>query len=170
MSISKFVPVALIFGFFAFLYVYIGAVLGIILWISFFTWAMFFAAGPNYQLRVKRLPKNIIGAMTLGLLAGIAAFFILLLELTNWFEYAVAYFIGFAGYFAYAFGGGNAPGLQWGAYDPNNIVGNFVSFVVLLLVGYLLGYITATLRRWVLNVEGVPEVEHEQIFDVERRQ
>lgn len=195
MSIGKFVPVALMFGIFAFLYVYIGAVLGFILWISFFTWAMFFAAGPNYQLRVKRLPKNIIGALagavfaivfiqfvpvlmgwglslplTLGLLAGAAAFFILLLELTNWFEYAVAYFIGFAGYFAYAFGGGNAPGLKWGAYDPNSIVGNFVSFAVLMLVGYALGYITATLKRLILNAEGVPEVEHEQIFDVERRQ
>lgn len=174
------------------IYVYVGAILGIVLWAPFFSWALFFLVGPTHALRMKRLPKDVVALiagvlyavafialipvlsnmglsfpMTAAILAFVAATSIVLLELTSLWEYAPAYFIAFAGYFAYAFGGGASAKL--GAYDPKNMIGSFVAFSALLLVGVALGIVDSWLREAILNAEGVSPTDQVTVFDKEEK-
>ena len=192
MTFGKFLPVALMIGASAGLFVYVGALLGIVLWVPFFSWAMFFAVGPNHSVRMKRLPKDVVALVggtafavafialipvltkmgltfpvTGAILAFLAATIIVLLELTSLWEYAPGYFISFAGYFAYAFGAGTAAKL--GAYDSKNALMSFVYFSALLISGFILGVITSWLREAILNAEGVPIEQQQTVFDKEQK-
>ena len=184
-SFGKFLPVAVMIGVAAALVVYLsvnvfasmypwaGAV-----WVIFISWALYFMAGA----KVSRIPKYVLGLVggvvfglvTLMLMSNVFApmvgayalpvtvFFvataIVLLELTNLFELAPAYFFGYATYFAYVFN----PNL---ASTSNAMDVVYVS--VLLLVGVLVGYITATLRAKILDMERVPFELRDTIFDKE---
>jgi len=93
------------------------------------------------------------------------AFLIVMLELTDWFELAPAYFFAFAGYFAYVFGG--FAGTMASSTDYAMAM---VPFFLLLMLGLGLGYITALLRKKILEKEGVYGQDQKTVFDKENNQ
>ena len=99
--------------------------------------------------------------MGLGALVFIAGTAIVLLELTNWFELAPAYFFSFAGFFAYLFGGF--------AGDAGMTFSSIGMYIGLLLVGTGLGIATIFLRKFWLDMMKVPEDQRQTIFDKERK-
>jgi hypothetical protein len=180
MPISKFIPVAIMVGIFGALWAIIGTKMNLVLWVPFISWALFFMAGAKFSrlhkevigltggliaavLLVWLLPSftNIFGA-TLGLpvLVFLAAFSIVMLELTDWLELAPAYFFSFAGYFAFLFGG---------FVGQKMTFSNVFNFWILLLVGLLLGVITQFLRDTILSGLKVPPEERQTVFDKERK-
>lgn len=179
-SIGKFIPVAVMVGVLGALYVMVGARLNFILWVPFISWALFFMAGAKYG----RLHKEIIGltgglffavvllyllpffgnifgaTWALPVLVFLAVFFIVLLELTDWFELAPAYFFGFAGYFAVLFGGSAPAQMGWG---------NIFAYWYLLMLGLGLGVITQFFRNAIFSSLGVPPEQRQTVFDKEKR-
>lgn len=180
-SFLKFLPVTLNVGIWVFIWLWVGLAYNLVLWIPFISWAMWYMVGPTWSVRKKRFHKNIIGALggtlyaavfialipafssvfgsfaipVLGFLAGMT---IVLLELTNWFEYATAYFFTFAGYFAFAFGG----------FASGAIFQDILYFLALILAGFLLGFITDTIRVYILKAEGLTDESLQYtIFDRE---
>ncbi len=180
MPISKFIPVAIMVGIVAAIFIIVGNKLSIALWVPFISWALFFMAGAKYS----RLPKEIIGltggllfavvllwllpafsnifgaSMGMPVLVFLTAFSIVMLELTNWFELAPAYFFSFAGYFAFLFGG--FAGSQM-------TLSNIFNFWILLMVGLVLGIITQFLRDKILDLLKVPQEARQTVFDKEKR-
>ncbi len=177
-TVKNFTPVCLMVAFIASLWMIISAKTGIIAWVPFISWALYFIAGS----RISRLGKEVI-ALTGGVVIGyivlllipkfivlfgstfgvpvivfIAAFIIVILELTNWFELAPAYFFGFATYFAAFFAAPAATPIMmlWPVWFP-------------LMIGLLLGVITAELRKRILLVQGVPLDQQQTIFDKEKK-
>ncbi|MDO8592663.1 MAG: DUF1097 domain-containing protein [bacterium] len=180
MTIKKFLPVALMIAVSAALYVIIASYFKFsALWAPFISWPLYFIAGA----KPSRLHKEVIG-LSGGVLAGylvlqavgpisgvvgatlglpVTVFFtaliIVLLELTDWFELAPAYFFAFAGYFAYLFGkfGGNATAFQ-----------AMLPFWGLLMLGLAMGYLTAFMRKKILEKEGVYGPAQNTVFDKEK--
>ncbi|OHA65811.1 MAG: hypothetical protein A3D64_01155 [Candidatus Wildermuthbacteria bacterium RIFCSPHIGHO2_02_FULL_49_9] len=181
MSVSKFLPVAAAVGVLAAIWVVVGSAYGLVLWVPFLSWALFFGAGAG---KFSRVPKEIIGltggtvvaavlvallpAVTsavggtwaLPLLVFCAAFLIVMLELTDWFELAPAYFYSFAGFFAYLFGG---------FAGTEMTVPMIVNFWILLVIGTGFGIATGLIRSFILNTLKVPAEQQKTIFDKERR-
>lgn len=184
-SLGKFLPVTIHVGVWVFLWLWVGLTYSLILWLPFISWATWYAIGPTWELRKKRALKNVVGAFggtivaivfimlipfftsifgdfaipVLGFLAGM---FIVLLELTDLFEWALGYFYAFASYFAFAFAGA-----AFGATESH--VTNFMIFFGHLLVGFVLGAITDIVRVKILKAEGLfTEGEQQTIFDKER--
>jgi hypothetical protein len=180
MPITKFLPVALMIGVVAGLWMIVSAKLSLVPWVPFISWALFFGAGAG---KFKRVPKEIIG-LTGGVIAAVVLLYLLpvangifgetwglpflvflagtiivLLELTNWFELAPAYFYSFAGFFAYLFGGFAGTTTM----SPQLII----TFWVLLLIGTGLGILTGFLRGAILGAVGVPQDQRKTIFDKE---
>lgn len=180
MSFTKFFPVAVMVGILAAIWVIIGSKLALVLWVPFLSWALFFGAGGG---KFNRVPKEIIG-LTGGLAAAailvyflpvvssfvgaswglptlvfLAATIIVLLELTNWFELAPAYFYSFAGFFAFLFGGFMGSEMNFTM---------IFTFWVLLLIGTGFGVATGFLRVVILNALGVSKEQQKTIFDKER--
>lgn len=180
MTISKFIPVAAAVGILAALWIIVGVKFGLVLWVPFLSWALFFGAGAG---KFSRVPKEVIGLLggtlaavlvvwllpaftqylggfwALPALVFLAGFAIVMLELTNWFELAPAYFYSFAGFFAYLFGGFAGTTMM----NPQMIT----MFVLLLLAGTALGVISGFLRKAILNTLGVPPEQQKTIFDKE---
>jgi len=182
MTFGKFLPVASSVGLLAALWIAIGSAYALVLWVPFLSWALVFGAGAG---KLSRVPKEIIGLVggtiagtlvvyllpsssallgdTLGLpvLVFLAGTTIVLLELTNWFELAPAYFFSFAGFFAYLFGGfAGVAGMT-----PASIA----TYIALLFVGTGLGVITVFVRTFLLDLMKVPLDQRQTIFDKERR-
>lgn len=180
MSFAKFFPVALMVGVVAGIWMIISGKMGLVPWVPFLSWALFFGAGAG---KFQRVPKEIIG-LTGGVAAAVvllyflpvatnilgamwglpalvllAATIIVLLELTNWMELAPAYFYSFAGFFAYLFGG------FAGTTEMNFSL--IFTFWILLLVGTGLGVLTGFLRGVILGMVGVPKEQRKTIFDKE---
>lgn len=182
MTIKQFLPVVLMIAIVAALYVLVAQYFKVsALWVPFISWPLYFIAGA----KPSRLHKEVIG-LTGGMIFGyltlvvavpftnlfgsvlglpltvfLAAFIIVLLELTDWFELAPAYFFAFAGYFAYVFGGFGGPGATY--------VSAMFPYWVLLMVGLGLGYFTALLRKKILEKEGIYGAAQETVFDKERK-
>lgn len=184
-SFAKFFPVALMIGVIGGVVVYLSALAGQTypwagaVWLIFVTWALYFIAGA----RVSRLHKCffattggiIAGWITLAVLAYVSSivgatlglpvtvFFvattIVLLELTDWFELAPAYFFSYAAYFAFVFGG-------FGGSASTAMQGFYVW--VMLVVGLFVGWLTATLRSTIFNIEHVPFEWRQTVYDRER--
>ncbi len=152
-------------------------------WALFISWALYFAGGAKLA-RAHKYAIGLVGGVVLGwvtlFLAGIfggfagavwslpfAVFFvattIVLLELTDWFEYAPAYFFGYAGYFAYVFNGGLIGDV------PYNSFSHVINFSILMLIGLVIGYVTYTLREMILGAEHVPPEGRQTVFDKEAR-
>ena len=186
MTFKQFLPVPVMIGVTAGLWmVVVGqwkiSAFPLIPWVPFITWALYFMAGAKRS----RLMKEAIG-VTGGILAAVAvllafqglsgvvgqgwwvlplvvffaAFTIVALEWTNWFELAPAYFFTFAGYFAFLFGG---------FMGPKMTLSNILWFWVLSLIGLGIGLLTSELRKWILSAQGVPEAEQQTVFDREQR-
>lgn len=181
----KFLPVALMIGVAAGLVVYASSALSAsypwagVIWPIFIGWALYFMAGA----KVSRMHKYILGltggvvygwlvlfvlgfftnifgaTLALPIIVFLAATSIVLLELTDWFELAPAYFFSFAAYFAFLFGG-------FGGEGVTNTMAAFYVWV-LVMAGLAVGFITATLRKLILNVERVPFECQGTIFDKE---
>jgi len=182
MTFGKFLPVAASVGALAALWVWIGSAYALVLWVPFLSWALVFGAGAG---KLNRIPKEVIGLVG-GTIAGVLVVYLLpavteilggtfalpalifiagtaivLLELTNWFELAPAYFFSFAGFFAYLFGGfAGAAGMT---------MSSVVLYIALLLVGTGLGIATIFLRKFWLDMMKVPEDQRQTIFDKERK-
>ncbi|MFH1714439.1 MAG: DUF1097 domain-containing protein [Candidatus Nealsonbacteria bacterium] len=181
MKFKAFLPVAIMIGVVAAVYVFVAQYLEIsALWVPFISWPLYFIAGA----KPSRLHKEIIGltggiifgfltlvvvvpmgnifgaVLSLPLTVFLAAIIIVLLELTDWFELAPAYFFSFAGYFAYLFGG-------FGGAEATN-ASVIPLFWVLLMVGLGLGYMTAFLRRKILENQGIFGADQKTVFDKER--
>jgi len=182
MKFSKFFPVALMVAVIAALYILVAQYLKVsAIWVPFISWPLYFIAGS----KPSRLHKEILG-LTGGILFGyvtllvatpfsqffgatlglpltvlLVAFSIVTLELTNWFELAPAYFFAYAGYFAYVFGGFGGP-----AATPAK---SMIPFWILLMVGLGLGYISAFLRKKILEKKGIYGAAQETVFDKERQ-
>lgn len=182
MPFSKFLPVAASVGVLAALWVGIGSAYSLVLWIPFLSWALVFGAGAG---KISRVPKEIIGliggtavaiivvlllpavtsavggTLALPILIFFAGTSIVLLELTNWFELAPAYFFSFAGYFAYLFGG----------FAGTSVVTaeSTIVYLALLFVGTGLGIATIYARTFWFNVLKVPQEQRQTIFDKESK-
>jgi len=186
MTFKKFLPVSLMIALFAALYILIAPYLKInTLWVPFISWPLYFIAGA----KPSRLHKEIfglaggvifgfltiwfssailtpiVGSYALALTVFLVAFIIVALELTDWLELAPAYFFAFAGYFAYVFGGFGGKMAGYGDYAKA-----MLPFFLLLLLGLGLGYITAYLRKKILEKEGVYGEAQTTVFDKEKRQ
>lgn len=191
-KISKFIPVAFMIALFAGGTVWVATVaLGAkwapitAVWALFISWAVYFAGGAKLSrahkyaiglvggvvigwltLYVADLLKDIVGGnFNLPLAVFFAAFSIVMLELTDWFEYAPSYFFGYAGYFAYIFNPnyGSANGATYESFS------HVINFSILLLIGLVLGFITSSLREMILGMEHVPLEERQTVFDEETR-
>ncbi|MBI2098776.1 MAG: DUF1097 domain-containing protein [Candidatus Wildermuthbacteria bacterium] len=182
MTFGKFLPVAASVGVLAALWVAIGSAYALVLWVPFLSWALVFGAGAG---KLSRVPKELIGlvggtvagalvvyllpmfssvlggALALPVLIFIAATLIVLLELTNWFELAPAYFFSFAGWFAYLFGGF--------AGEGGMTTSSLLMYTVLLFVGTGFGVATVLLRKFWLDMMKVPMDQRQTIFDKERK-
>lgn len=182
MTIGKFFPVAASVGLLAALWVAIGSAYSLVLWVPFLSWALVFGAGAG---KLNRVPKELIGlvggtiagalviyllpsfksflgdTLALPLLIFIAGTSIVLLELTNWFELAPAYFFSFAGWFAYLFGGF--------AGEAGMTVSSLTMYTALLFLGTGLGVATIFLRNFWLDMMKVPSDQRQTIFDKERK-
>jgi hypothetical protein len=182
MTTKKFIPVALMIAIVAALFVLIGSRLNLVLWVPFISWPLYFIAGA----KPSRLHKEILG-LTGGMFAGyltilaitnatitgifgaytlpvvilVVAFVIVMLELTDWLELAPAYFFAFAGYFAYVFGNFGGTGATPASVMP--------MYWLLLMVGLALGYLTAWMRKKILEKEGVFGAAQETVFDKEKK-
>ena len=180
MTFKKFLPVALMIGVVASIYILVVNYLGVgAIWVPFISWPLYFIAGA----KPSRLHKEVLG-LTGGIIFGyltllavgpianivggtmglpVTVFFvasiIVLLELTNWLELAPAYFFAYAGYFAYVFGGF--------AGDLSNAQA-MVPFWILLMVGLGLGYLTALIRKKILEKEGLYGDQQKTVFDKEK--
>lgn len=160
-------------------YLKVGAI-----WVPFISWPLYFAIGA----KPSRLHKEVFGltggiifgyltlfasgpissvvGSTLGLPVTVffVAFIILILELTDWFELATAYFFAYAGYFAYVFGGFG------GEYSLSTAAKSMIPYWILLMVGLVLGVLTAASRKKILEKEGVYGAAQETIFDKEKKE
>lgn len=183
-SFAKFFPVALMIGAAAAIVVYLSGLAGQTypwagaVWLIFVTWALYFMAGAKASRAHKYIFATtggiIAGWITLVVLSSVSSivgstlglpvtvFFvattIVLLELTDWFELAPAYFFSYAAYFAFVFGG-------FGGGASNATQGFYVW--VMLMAGLAVGFITATLRQSIFNVERVPFEWRETVYDKE---
>ena len=182
MSIAKFAPVAVAVGILAGGWVAIGNAYSLVLWIPFLSWALVFGAGAG---KFSRVPKEIVGliggtaaavilvlliptatsivggTLALPVLVFLAAFSIIMLELTDLFELAPAYFYSFAGFFAYLFGG-----FEGGV---GITTGSVTMYIALLLVGTGLGLASVIVRSFLLDAMKVPKEQQQTVFDKERR-
>ena len=195
---KKYMPVAIHVGVWVFIWLWVGLRFGMVLWIPFISWSMWYIIGPSWSIRKKRFYKNLIGAIggtvyavafillipvaanlfgsfaipMLGYFAGLT---ILLLELTDWFEYAMSYFFTFGSYFAFAFAGGAYGAVgdygivfagSWGS--AAGYIQDFAYFMALILVGFFLWYFTDIVRYKILAHEGLTdESQQKTIFDKE---
>lgn len=187
MPISKFLPVALMVAALATSWVVIGSRMNLVLWVPFISWALFFMAGAKYS----RLHKEVIGltggavfavvllwllptfsnifgaAWGLPVLVFLAAFLIVLLEVTDWLELAPAYFFSFAAFFAFWFGkfAGSTAGV-----GPDILAwGPIVNFWFLLMIGLGYGALTQLFRDKILDFLKVPKEQRQTIFDKEKK-
>ncbi|KKS38215.1 MAG: hypothetical protein A3G49_02125 [Candidatus Sungbacteria bacterium RIFCSPLOWO2_12_FULL_41_11] len=194
----QYLPVAAHIGLWVFIWLWAGLTWGLVLWIPFISWSMWYIIGPTFSLRKKRFNKNLIGAVggtvyaivfillipvasklfgfygipVLGFFAGLT---IVLLELTNLFEYAMSYFFTFGSYFAFAFAGkafgavGDYGIVFAGTVGPlEGYMKDVVYFLFLVFVGFLLGFITDIARDKILKMEGLADDSAQKtIFDRE---
>ena len=161
MKFTKFLPVALIVAALAFLWMFISAEFEILPWVAFITWGGYFLTGANV-----RGGAHLVISFTLGVVFGmgivllgtelfpalgqwafpavvaLAAFIILSLELVPWFDLAPGYFLGAAAFFA---AGATAD------------LDTFVAVMVPGILGLILGFVTAYLRKTVFKLEGVKD-------------
>lgn len=184
MTFKKFIPVSLMIAAVAAIYILVAPYLKISsLWVPFISWPLYFIAGAKpsrlhkeifglaggiilgfLTILVSGILTPMLGGYALAATVFIAAFIIVMLELTDWFELAPAYFFAFAGYFAYVFGG--FAGVMSTSADYALAM---VPFALLLLLGLGLGYITALLRKKILEKEGLYGKDQETVFDKENR-
>lgn len=182
MTFGKFFPVAVMIALAAAIYVIVAQYFKVsALWVPFISWPLYFIVGS----KLSRIHKQIF-ALTGGMLFGyltlvvvapvssivgsnfglsatvfLVAFSIVMLELTDWFELAPAYFFSYAGYFAYFFGGFAGPGVS-------NATA-MVPYWILLMAGLGMAVITAFLRKEILNMLGVKGEAQITVFDKERK-
>ncbi len=152
-------------------------------WVVFIAWALYFISGA----KLSRMHKNFF-ALLGGIILAVAtikiggalselwkggvleawafpiviffdAVIIIMLELTDWFELAPAYFFGFAGYFGFFFG--NFDGQT---SDPYMAA---VHHLILSVIGLILGWITASGRIKILLSMGVPIGNQQTVYDKE---
>lgn len=182
---SKWLPVALMVGALAGLSVWASLQLGATVapwiaapWVMFISWGLYFMAGAKpsrmhkyffgltggivfglVTLVVAEIVSQVVGPVWgLPITVFLAATIIVLLELTDWFELAPAYFFTYAGYFAY---------LSTGVGGDANIYVQALYYFVLTMAGLALGYISATLKTQIFNVEKVPLESRGTVFDRE---
>src|SRR3990167_4621277 len=183
-TFGNYLPVALFVGVVAALVVYASSALGAsypwagAVWIVFISWALYFMAGAKAS-RIHKYVLGLVGGVfaawltlalvsfvtgivgpTLGL--PVTVFFIavaiILLELTDWFELAPAYFFAYASYFAFVFGG-------FGGDVSNGT--QAISVWAMLMAGLVGGWLTSTIRTAIFNVEQVPLEHRGTVFDRE---
>jgi hypothetical protein len=183
-------PIALMVGVLAGGTILIGNILvgqgftwvGPLIWVPFISWALYFMAGGKLQRAHKYIFSMVggilfgwvtivVGNWLAGIVGGLWAYpivvfcvatSIVLLELTDWFELAPAYFFGYAGYFATAFGFAGALGFS----KPEDLT--LMSYhIILTLAGIFLGWLTIALKGKMLNAMGVPFDQRQTIFDKE---
>ncbi len=188
-SFRKWLPVALMVGVLAGASVMLSSVVSQInslgfmgaVWVVFISWALWFAMGARYDRLTKGVASSIggvvFGWLTLivntsvftplfGDAAGMwalpvtvfcAATAIVLLELTDILEVGFAYFFGYAAYFAYVFGfAGDTP-----------LLTSAIHVSILLVVGFVFGIVSSSLKNKILDAENVPFNLRKTIFDKE---
>lgn len=184
MSFTKFFPVSLMVAVVAAAWVLVGQYYQVALWVPFISWPMYFVYDPD-ATKLRRLPKEVVGlvggivfgyltlwlapqintfsgaALALPLTVFLVAFTIVTLELTNLFELAPAYFFSYAGYFAYVFGGFAGP------YSLDVALKAMLPYGELILLGLVIGLVTAYLRRVILQAEDVYGSAQKTVFDKE---
>ncbi len=152
-----------------------------LVWVPFITWALYFIAGS----RLSRLHKEVIGVVggvVFGLLTIIignwlngivgdlygypltvffVAIIIVMLELTDWFELAPAYFFAYAGYFAATFGFAEEMG-----YSHSQMAWYYV---ILSLIGFALAIISSKIRMALMEGMHVPADSRATMFDKENK-
>lgn len=184
LTFSKFLPVPIMIGIVAAVWVWLTDVVTVegyplVAWVPFLSWALHFMAGAKmsrvskeavgltggivfavFALVAMMQLGSTLGQFTMPVIVFFAAFFIVLLEWTDLFELAPAYFFSFAGYFAFLFGGfmGTEMNMQ-----------HIIWYWVLIMIGLGIGVLTAELRKWILSSQGVSEADQQTVFDREMR-
>ena len=183
MKIKQYFPVSVIAGIVASLYTGFAVFFGLnAIWVAFISWPMHLMAGG----KPKRLHKAVFGLtggmilawlmlllsgpltafFSLPVALGIIVFFftiiIVMLELTEWFEMAGAYFLSFAGFLAYVFGGFGGP-----AAFTNPTVA-LLPYWLLLMLGLVLASIISFLRKVILEKQGIFGAAQQTVFDKEK--
>ncbi|MBI2038766.1 MAG: DUF1097 domain-containing protein [Candidatus Niyogibacteria bacterium] len=184
-SLGKWFPVALLVGvlagFSVLLTIQVGVRYGSWIaapWVLFISWGGWFSIGAKNKRLLKYIAALtggvVFGWLTLivntyltGILGSVwglpttvflAATCIVLLELTNLFELAFVYFLSYASYFAYVFGGFSG---------TDNILTNAVYVWALLMVGVAFALVNVYLKNKLFNIERVPLDQRNTLFDKE---
>lgn len=158
MKIAQFLPVPIVVGILALLWMVFAAQFNLLAWVAFITWGGYFLSGVNSRGALREaisfnlgivfgLAIVLVGTMltsSLGIFAfpvavGIAGFIIVFLELVPWFDLAPGYFLGAAAFFA----AGAKP-------DFATLIAVFVPGLLGLGLGILTGY----LRGMIFSFQG----------------
>lgn len=154
----QFVPIPIIVAFLAFLWMVIADQFKLLGWVAFITWGGFFLAGISSRNAYREAisftigiavgwaivligtgPMAGLGTYAFPVTVGIAAFFIVLLELVPWFDMAPGYFLGAAAFFA---------------AGAKTDIATFSAVFIPGILGLGLGVITGYLRGMVMSAEG----------------
>lgn len=158
MKLSKFLPIPILIGIFAFIWMVAAARLNVLAWVGFITWGAYFLTSVNTRGALREAISFTVGIIfgalivvvatnylsPLGSFAfpvavGIAGFVIVLLEMVPWFDMAPGYFLGAAAFFA-------------AGAKPD--VATFSAVWIPGMLGLGLGIITAYLRGGIFKMEG----------------
>lgn len=154
----KFLPVPIMVGVLAGLWMVLAGQFNLLAWVAFITWGAYFLAGISSRSAIREAISFIAGIVfgmvivllgtyltpSLGTLAfpvavALAGFTIVLLELVPWFDMAPGYFLGAAAFFA---AGAKADSAT------------FLAVLIPGLLGLALGVLTGYLRGMIFSYEG----------------
>ena len=157
MNIGKFLPVPIIVGILAFLWMVISSQFHLLAWVAFITWGGYFLSGINSKGAVREAISFSLGVIFgiaivllgtyltpgLGMYAfpvavGLAGFAIVYLELVPWFDMAPGYFFGAAAFFA-------------AGAKPDTAT--FIAIWIPAMLGLGFGILTGYLRSVVFKIE-----------------
>lgn len=158
MKTVQFLPIPIMVGILAFVWMVVAAQFNLLPWVAFITWGAYFLAGINSRSALREAISFTLGIIfgwaivlvgtaltpSLGTYAfpaavGLAGFTIVLLELAPWFDMAPGYFLGAAAFFA-------------AGAKPD--VATFIAVFIPGLLGLGLGILTGWLRGWVFSAQG----------------
>ncbi|MBI5303934.1 MAG: DUF1097 domain-containing protein [Chloroflexi bacterium] len=151
----KFVPLALSVGVLATAWTYASVKLGLPTWAAFVGWAFFFVAGGDAKAMMKAGVPTLVGVLfgyaalyglklngeagVIGVSVAVGVAALVLVIMMNWetFALAPAAFAAFASFFAFAFASKDVFALD-----------NILYTLITLVIGIVLGYLSATIPAW----------------------
>lgn len=154
----KFLPIPVVVGFLAFLWMVIASQFNLLAWVAFITWGAYFLAGISSRSAVREavsftlgiifgwlivflgtMLTPVLGTYAFPAVVALAGFTIVLLEMVPWFDMAPGYFFGAAAFFA----AGAKPEIA-----------TFMAVFIPGMLGLGLGILTGYLRGMIFKAQG----------------